>query len=107
LNVDQTVEIFRNFIKQYEDMGLIEPKEKKQIDHWTKTQLARKKFDGRQIRNIVTSSMGLARSHEDGKLKYDDLLDICDIMEGFKSDLAYQMMQYQGRSSLRFRICSQ
>lgn len=107
LNVDQTVEIFRSFIKQYEDMDLVEPREKKQIDQWTKNQLARKKFDGRQIRNIVTSSMGLARSREDGKLKYDDLLDICDIMEGFKSDLAYQMMQYQGRFTSLAHLCTQ
>lgn len=67
------------------------------IERWGKSDLPRKKFDGRQIRNIVTSSMGVARSRGScSRMTYGDLMSVVNIMETFKTDLAYQMMQYEG-----------
>ncbi|KXJ90853.1 hypothetical protein Micbo1qcDRAFT_225735, partial [Microdochium bolleyi] len=97
LDADQTIQIFNNFYSQFEKKNMVEPREKEAIKKWAST-LARKKFDGRQIRNIVTSAIGLAKAADPPrKLQLDDLQDICYIMESFKGDLSYQMMQYESK----------
>lgn len=41
--------------------------------------------------------MGVARSRGScSRMTYGDLMSVVNIMETFKTDLAYQMMQYEG-----------
>ncbi|KAI1500934.1 AAA family ATPase [Biscogniauxia marginata] len=94
LKPDQTLAIFNTFMDQCERNKLVTMSEKPAIDKWAKGQLTRKNFDGRQIRNIITSAMGLARA-ANRQMELNDLIDVVDIMETFKTDLAYQMMQYE------------
>ncbi|ORY63320.1 AAA family ATPase [Pseudomassariella vexata] len=97
----QTWAIFKSFMEQYEARGLVDQLDTRMIERWAKGELPKKNFDGRQIRNIVTSAMGIARSAE-RKMNHDDLLNVVGIMETFKSDLAYQMMQYEDSQKSRF-----
>ena len=64
LSNDQTEKIFKGFLDPLERQGLIE--EYDEIKSWLEEDVYSNKFDGRQIRNIVTSALGLARDEENG-----------------------------------------
>ena len=64
LSNDQTEKIFKGFLDPLECQGLIE--EYDEIKSWLEEDVYSNKFDGRQIRNIVTSALGLARDEENG-----------------------------------------
>lgn len=55
--------------------------------------LSHKKFNGRQIRNIVSSAMGLARA-SGGLLTRDHLEQVADATEAFQKDLSNQEAVY-------------
>src|SRR3954463_6021947 len=65
LNPDQTLAIFHGFLKSLRNKGLIADME--EIDLWLKEDIIRLRLDGRQIRNIVTSAVGLARAEAKAK----------------------------------------
>lgn len=69
LSRDQQVDIFNSFLGQAKEKGHIENWDK--VGKWV-TKEANYKLNGRQIRNIVSSAMGLARAGE-RKLTVDDL----------------------------------
>lgn len=69
LSKEQQVDIFNSFLNQAKEKGHIENWDK--IGKWVQRE-AGSKFNGRQIRNIVTSAMGLARA-EGRKLNVEDL----------------------------------
>lgn len=57
------------------------------------------RFDGRQIRNIVTASLGLARAEQkynngNGKLKKSHLKAIANNPRAFETDFAVQYDRY-------------
>lgn len=64
---------------------------------WVDRELSKRKYDGRQIRNVVTSAMGLACGDGAGRsITIEDLRKVDDYMYAFKTDLDYQMRQYEG-----------
>lgn len=56
--------------------------------------LRQKHFNGRQIRNIVSSAMGLARASGE-PLNRDHLEQVADATEAFQKDLSNQEAVYR------------
>lgn len=56
--------------------------------------LSHKSFNGRQIRNIVSSAMGLARASQE-LLTKDHLEMVADTTEAFQKDLSDQEAVYR------------
>lgn len=103
LDKDQVQKIFMQFLDQYNKKHLVE--EYPAIVKFAKNDLHKKGFDGRQLRNLVTSAMGCAQARPNGKMKMDDITVIMSNMESFKGDLDYQMRRHQelqsgGRSGM-------
>jgi hypothetical protein len=69
LSKEQQVDIFNSFLNQAKEKGHIENWDK--VGKWVPRE-AGSKFNGRQIRNIATSAMGLPRA-ERRKLNVEDL----------------------------------
>lgn len=88
----QTTDIFNHFLEQYHKYNVVD--DLSGIKKYVKKELLSKEFDGRQIRNIVSSAVGLARA-KGLKLKEDDIRTVVNNVEGFKKDLNYQMRKYQ------------
>lgn len=66
LTDDQMDAIFRGFLEPLNKEGKIE--DFRSLMRWLKEDVYYEKFDGRQIRNIVTTALGLARAdHAEGK----------------------------------------
>ncbi|KAJ3799035.1 AAA family ATPase [Lentinula aff. detonsa] len=102
LDKKQTVNIFRGFLEQYKTRGLVQPQTFKKIMDWVERDLSKRKFDGRQIRNIVTSAMGIALADEEREtlgLTIEDLQSVVSYMANFKGDLEYQMRAYEDAQS--------
>ncbi|KAJ4491004.1 P-loop containing nucleoside triphosphate hydrolase protein [Lentinula aciculospora] len=97
LDKKQTVTIFRGFLEQYKARGLVQHQIFKKIMDWVERDLSKRNFDGRQIRNIVTSAMGIALADEDRELvglTIEDLQSVVAYISNFKGDLEYQMRAY-------------
>lgn len=95
LGPDQTYEIFMSFIRMLDDQGMVNRNDLDDIESFVTTDLPRKKFDGRQLRNIVTCAVGYAKSMGREKLNMRDIKLISAWCEDFKQDLAGQMKTYQ------------
>ncbi|KAF8828469.1 hypothetical protein HHX47_DHR3000174 [Lentinula edodes] len=98
LDKKQTVSIFKGFLEQYKARGLVQQNIFKKIMDWVERDLSKRKFDGRQIRNIVTSAMGIALADEERDtpgLTIEDLQSVVAYMGNFKGDLEYQMRAYE------------
>lgn len=91
------------FVNQYKDKGLIDGQQYKHFEQYAMTELYRKKFDGRQIRNILMTAMGHARGRdENDKLTIEDVRDVVVYVEDFKTDLRGQMLKWEeGQKSTR------
>lgn len=105
LNKKQMQNIFEEFLGKLDDRHLIEDYEG--IKHWLKASVYREGFDGRQIRNIVTTALGLARAEKnDGgrrKLTQDHMRRAFEIASDFKQDFATQMQRYKDSQDLSRR----
>jgi ATP-dependent Clp protease ATP-binding subunit ClpA len=98
LDKDQTRKIFMQFVDQYKEAKQV--KDYKMIQKFaSSSDLYKKGFDGRQLRNLVASAIGYALSHE-RQLKMEDIHVIMNEMEAFKIDLDYQMKRYQGKFAM-------
>jgi phosphopantetheine adenylyltransferase len=95
LDKAQSIAIFCDVLDQYQKKYLIEQYDA--IVQYVKTDLYKKKFDGRQLRNIVTSAMGIAQARPNGRMKLDDVQLVVSNMESFKTNLSYQTQRYQGK----------
>lgn len=95
LDKQQTSEIFCGFLNQYEKRGLVAKDMYDGITKYVEKELYRERFDGRQIRNVVTCAMGLACS-ERRRLTLEDVQTVVRYTKIFKADLEYQMRKYQG-----------
>jgi hypothetical protein len=95
LDKKQTVGIFCGFLAQYRARDLVTPRTCDEITKYVERELWKNKFDGRQIRNIMMSSMGLAHA-EERKLEVSDVQDVVNMTTAFKGDLEYQMRKYEG-----------
>ncbi|KAJ2901775.1 AAA family ATPase [Zalerion maritima] len=94
LDKDQTIGIFMGFLEQYRKKGLIADKHFRKIKKEAEGKLWKERFDGRQIRNIVTSAMGLAIADEKRSLEWSDVQQVIEMTRSFKTDLDYQMKRY-------------
>jgi ATP-dependent Clp protease ATP-binding subunit ClpA len=97
----QMDKIFRGFLKPLEDRGLVEDYEG--IMQYLKEDVysSANKFDGRQIRNAVTTALGLARAESElnkgskGKLRQTHLKRAINNANAFKSDFSVQFDRYK------------
>ena len=96
LNDTQTCTIFDKFLRQYENQDAVD--DPANIKKYVGREMAKKHFDGRQIRNIVSSAMGLAQA-KDRKMNVEDIKQVVGIVEDFKNDLHEQMFKYKERQA--------
>jgi len=97
LNEKQMQEIFKGFIDPLNESGLVDGY--KDIMDWLKEDVYELGFDGRQIRNIVTTALGLARDEWDnkkgrGQLCKRHLKNVVQNTRSFKSDFNVQYDRY-------------
>lgn len=96
--------IFRGFLDPLDDQGLIE--DYKGIREWLSEDVFSLSLDGRQIRNIVTTRLGLARADMSkrggrrGKLTQRHLkLSVKNTRE-FKDEFVVQFSKYEQKQNL-------
>ncbi|KAF3015628.1 hypothetical protein E8E14_011058 [Neopestalotiopsis sp. 37M] len=94
LTSKQTVNIFKMFLGQYKKNGMVNVDEYDAIDTWCEKKLPKNGFDGRQIRNVITSAVGLAASNNE-KLGVGYLEEVVEIVFDFKTELSKQMDRYK------------
>lgn len=101
LDRKQTEAIFRNFLGKLEENRLIENFEDTDgITEWLEDTVYKEGLDGRQIRNIVTTALGLARAAKEdgdgnGKLTKEHLRRAFINVNTFKNDFKLQMQRYK------------
>ena len=93
LTEEQTSRIFLGFLEQYRGNGMI--RDYDAIMKYVDRELLRKKFDGRQLRNIVSSAMGYARGRGENKMTVDDITHVVHNVEEFGKDVAGQRKTWQ------------
>lgn len=97
LKEKQMEAIFEGFLKELEDKGLIEDYE--DMQDWLASVVYREGFDGRQIRNMITTALGLARAEsargKTQKLTKDHMVRAFDNVSAFKRDFNTQMQRYK------------
>lgn len=98
LSRDQMDAIFTGFLDKLDDQGLIEDYDG--IKEWLREDVFTEGFDGRQIRNIVTTALGLARAEKTraggmGKLTKKHIKKTFSNVRSFKGDFRVQMEQYK------------
>jgi hypothetical protein len=94
LTPKQTADIFKMFLRQYKKNDMVNVDEWRDINTWCEKKLPKKGFDGRQIRNVITSAVGLAASNNE-KLGVKYLEDVVEIVSDFKDELSKQMDRYK------------
>ncbi|KAF4462794.1 AAA family ATPase [Fusarium albosuccineum] len=96
LKREQMDAIFCSFLDDLDKQGLIEDYE--QIKDWLDDVVYKEQFDGRQIRNMVTTALGLARAeaHSGGRrqLNKNHMKRAFSNMSAFKRDFNRQMQRY-------------
>ncbi|KAF2198746.1 P-loop containing nucleoside triphosphate hydrolase protein [Delitschia confertaspora ATCC 74209] len=92
LEQDQKVNIFMSFITQLQNKKLVQNFE--DLENWVKKEGKKFPFNGRQIRNVVSTALGVALM-EDGKLRRQHLADVADKTKAFKQDLGSQEAVYK------------
>lgn len=97
LNDKQTKSIFLRFLKQFKDKDMIDDDEFRKMMTYVEDELLGKSFDGRQIRNIVSSAMGYATGEGNTQMELKHLRQIVKYVEKFKTDLAWQMRKWRDR----------
>lgn len=65
------------------------------ITKWTKTDVCKVGLDGRLIRNILASAVGLARAVGKKKLDQADLKTVFENVKEYKDDFAIQFERYR------------
>ena len=89
----QTMAIFDGFLKPLDEKGRVE--NMYDIRGWIKDDVCVIELDGRQIRNIVTSALGIARAKGKTKLDKQDLKQILNNVRAFKTDFFRQFEKYK------------
>lgn len=93
LNRDQTMAIFDGFLQPLNQRGLI--RNMKDITDWLKEDVYKMGFDERQIRNIVTSALNLARAQGKSKLDQKDIKKVLNNVKEFKDEFIRQYERYR------------
>lgn len=89
----QTVAIFEGFLKPLAEKSRV--KDMDDIRDWIKEDVCKIGLDGRQIRNIVTSALGIARAKGKRKLDKKDLKQILNNVRDYKDDFVRQFEKYK------------
>ncbi|KAK9780209.1 putative AAA family ATPase [Seiridium cardinale] len=100
LTSKQAVQIFKKFLKQYSDNKMVCMEEWDNINTWCERKLPKREFDGRQIRNVITSAVGIAASRDD-KLRVSHLEEVVEIVSDFKQELSKQMDRYKQAQAMK------
>lgn len=93
LSDKQTMSIFEGFLKPLEEKNSV--KDIADIREWIEEDVYKAGLDGRQIRNIVTSALGLARAERRTKLEKKDLKKVWNNVREFKTDFMVQFEKYK------------
>jgi AAA+ superfamily predicted ATPase len=88
----QTLAIFRQFLEQLKGQGLV--KNMDGILDWLEDDVWSIGFDGRQIRNIMSSALSLARADQRTQLEKNDIKMVAGIVKDFKNDFRSQYEKY-------------
>ncbi|KAI9644987.1 hypothetical protein NHQ30_007022 [Ciborinia camelliae] len=100
LNPKQTLDIFNGFLEPLNEKGLI--KNMGDITEWLNEDVVKMGLDGRQIRNIVTSAVGLARAEAKGqipKLNRKHLKAMVSNVKEFKDEFIAAYERYKTSQS--------
>ena len=92
LDPTQTRDIYLTFLQQVKDDGNIA--DWKALSEWVNVQSRNSDFNGRQIRNVVSSALGLARAKKD-KLNTEYLDKIVDRTRTFHKLLSKQRQMFE------------
>ncbi|KAF2873443.1 hypothetical protein BDV95DRAFT_604950 [Massariosphaeria phaeospora] len=92
LSQEQQESIFRAFIDQLKEKKLVE--NYADLMEWVKKESKRLHFNGRQIRNVVSTALGIALM-EEGRLKREHLIKVAEQTKNFKLDLKSQEELYR------------
>lgn len=93
LNPKQTMAIFKGFLDPLNDKNLIHDMD--DIEEWLSEDVCKMGFDGRQIRNIITSALGLARHKNASKLSKKDIKQVLGNVKEFKEEFVRQFEKYK------------
>ncbi|KAI1270666.1 hypothetical protein F5Y18DRAFT_434937 [Xylariaceae sp. FL1019] len=85
LTGDQTLRIYESFLTQLDNKGLVTGY--KDIMKWVKAHGRKFEFNGRQIRNVISTALGVAQA-DNRKLTREDLMEVAGQTDMFKRDLA-------------------
>ena len=88
----QTLAIFRQFLEQLKGQGLVKGMDG--ILDWLEEDVWSIGFDGRQIRNIMSSALSLARADDRTQLEKKDIKMVAGIVKDFKNDFRSQYEKY-------------
>ncbi|KAK1991740.1 hypothetical protein LX36DRAFT_704521 [Colletotrichum falcatum] len=92
LKKEQMAKIFGGFLEPLEKSNLID--NYRDIKKWLDEDVYEVGLDGRQIRNIVTTALGLARADGSGKLKKHHLKSVFINVRSFKTEFTVQYDRY-------------
>lgn len=106
LKTDQMENIFKGFLDNLDKNNLIE--DYREIKEWLKDDVYSEQFDGRQIRNIVTTALDLARAEKhyyggDGKLKRKHIKMAFNNVKEFKRSFGIAYERYKDSQNKMIR----
>lgn len=96
LTLEQKKNIFMSFLDQLHTKRLVHNYD--DIKKWVQRDGRKLPFNGRQIRNVVSTALGVALMEEDAKLKRDHLINIANQTNAFKRDFRTQEAIYRARN---------
>lgn len=92
LNPEQTEKIFTNFLKPLDNDNLI--KDYGEVLDYIRDDVVGMNLDGRQIRNIVTTALSMARAEKAEQLKKQHLKAMVTNIKDFKTEFVKQYERY-------------
>ena len=92
LNEKQTMDIFDGFLKPLANNGAV--RDMNDIRGWLEDDVVKMRLDGRQIRNIVTSALGLARAGGKAQLEKHHLKMMLNNVKDFKDEFMTEFRVY-------------
>ena len=93
LNSEQTLAIFKGFLDPLAKRGRV--KNMENIEEWLIDDVVGIGLDGRQIRNIVTSALGMARAQKKNKLEKSHIKMMLGNVKDFKDEFQEQFTKYK------------
>ena len=85
--------IFKGFLDPLAKKGLV--KNIEGIEEWLKEDVVNVGLDGRQIRNIVTSALGMARAQGKSQLEKVHIKMMLSNVKAFKDEFLKQFERYK------------